>query len=61
MLTLHHIPDHEPDPAGIEARCRRLMAANAGVEVRGFDGERARLARLAEIDAALDEWNAGRR
>lgn len=41
----------------IEARCRRLMAANAQIQARGWDGDRARAKRLSEIDAALDAHN----
>lgn len=43
-------------PAQLEAECRRLMAANAGIHVRGWDSQRARLIRLSEIDKALDNW-----
>lgn len=41
-----------------EARCRKLMASLQ--PARGWDTDRARREKLAEIDALLDEWLAAR-
>ena len=40
----------------IEARCRKLMAELAAMPSRGWDTERKRAEKRAEVDAALDEW-----
>lgn len=40
----------------LEAKARRLMAAR--VEARGWDSARKRADWLADVDAALDAYNA---
>lgn len=56
-MTAHAVPTTARDEA--EATCRMRMAEVARMQVRGWDGERERVALLAEVDAALDAWLAG--
>lgn len=59
--------EFEPDPAelmprpsleGIEYGCRVLMAHVVGMQERGFDSTKAKARKRAELDDALDLYNA---
>ena len=46
-----------PSLEGIEADCRKRMAAIAGFQVRGFDSAKVRAKHIAELDDQLDLYN----
>ena len=54
-MTAHAVPTTARDEA--EATCRMRMAEVARTQVRGWDGERQRVALLAVVDALLDAYN----
>ena len=54
-MTAHAVPTTARDE--VEATCRMRMAEVARTQVRGWDGERERVALLAEVDALLDAYN----